>query len=194
MPPGRGSARGKGRLRKGGAGGNTQAGKTAALPPPRRAKTKPALRQQERPQRRARSPAGDVTTRSRAGATPVRAYIPRAQRAERKTCLREAPAPGSFPHRGNIFSIAWKNREYFSILWKLRRSAAKILDYGTDPFMTPLLKRAPHFTCSERGNRSHIPGHLFHGFHRAVCSVTHLVLAPSATPPPLPTPIAQRHL
>ncbi len=45
--------------------------------------------------------------------------------------------------------------------------------------LSRFLKRTPHFTCSERVNRSHIPSQLFHGFHRAVCSVTHLVLIPA---------------
>jgi hypothetical protein len=43
----------------------------------------------------------------------------------------------------------------------------------------PFLKRQPQFTCFERDNRGHIFDRPFHGFHRAVCSVTHLVLVPA---------------
>ena len=65
----------KGRLRKGGAGGKTKAGETAAPRLPAAPKTRTA--QRERLQRRARSPAGDVTRRPRRGAAPGRAYFPR---------------------------------------------------------------------------------------------------------------------
>ena len=40
--------------------------------------------------------------------------------------------------------------------------------------MRPFFKDGNH----QQVNRSHIFDHLFHGFHRTVCSVTHLVLVP----------------
>ena len=77
------------RTRKGGAsergapGGKPRRGKPRPRTP-RRAKQSAALRQQKRPQRRARSPAGDVTFRASRGMarTLGAPHSPRAQRAE----------------------------------------------------------------------------------------------------------------
>ncbi len=101
---------------KGAPGGN-QGGGNRSPPPPRRAKTR--IAQRERLQRRARSPAGDVPARPRAGAAPGRALIPRAQRADRKTYLYEAPAPGRFPPlwitSGNQSLIAYRNKFFHEL-------------------------------------------------------------------------------
>ncbi len=76
----------RGRLRKGGAGGKTKAGETAAPRLP--AAPKPAPRKRERLQRRARSPAGDVTGGAcEAWRGPWARPIPR-ERSER--CVRPA--------------------------------------------------------------------------------------------------------
>ena len=100
----------RGRLRKGGAGGKTKAGETAAPRLP--AAPKPAPRSGSGYNGAPFSPAGDVTTCVFAtwARTLGAPHPPRAKRAVRKTYLHEAPAQKSFPHRGKLFSIAWKNR------------------------------------------------------------------------------------
>ena len=70
----------RGRLRKGGAGGKTKAGETAAPRLPAAPKTRTA--QRERGQRRVRSPAGDVTPSESEVARRLGAPISR-ERSER---------------------------------------------------------------------------------------------------------------
>ena len=84
---------------KGGAGGKTKAGETAASRLP--AAPKPAPRKRERLQRRARSPAGAVTTRPPRWRGPWARPIPR-ERSER--CVRPAYTKRTAESGGNIKS------------------------------------------------------------------------------------------
>ena len=86
--------KGKGAPPKGGRRGENQGGGNRSPPPPRRAKTRTA--QRERLQRRARSPAGDVTARPRAGAAPGRAHIPASAASGSKDLLTRCARPGKF--------------------------------------------------------------------------------------------------
>ena len=89
----------KGAPPKGGRRGENQGGGNRSRPPPRRAIRKTRTAQRERLQRRARSPAGDVTARPRAGAVLGCAYST-ASVAKRptypfslKTCHAEGMGP-----------------------------------------------------------------------------------------------------
>jgi len=86
----------RGRLRKGGAGGKTQAGETAAARLPA-APIKTRTAQRERLQRRARSPAGDVTTRPPRRRGSWARPIPR-ERSERKN-----PPTPKYQFMGTLF-------------------------------------------------------------------------------------------
>ena len=113
----------RGRLRKGGTGGKTKAGETAAPRLP--AAPKPAPRSGSGYSGAPFSPAGDVTggaceawrgpwarpiPRERSSLSAI-ARLRAKEEAVRKTYLHEAPGQKSFPHRGKLFSIAWKISE-----------------------------------------------------------------------------------
>ena len=86
----------KGAPPKGGRRGENQGGGNRSPPSPRRAQNPhraAGAGTTARPQPRRRRDA----ERERGGAAPGRAHIPRAQRAEHKTYLQDAPVPRSFP-------------------------------------------------------------------------------------------------